>query len=71
MKKLKAEDPKKTVVMFSVWGDSFDLYVKVVSIAKTMGFRTAWIPYGNDEEMKETIRPGSPTGPDNGVEVEK
>lgn len=48
---LASADASSTGLTFVVWDDSFETYIRAVTIAKEAGFRTNWIPYDADEEI--------------------
>jgi hypothetical protein len=69
--RLKTLDPKTTVVRFSVWGDSFAAYADAAAAARKLGFRTSWLPYAVDEEMRERVPAAKPPPDDGGTSRRK
>lgn len=68
-KVLKNAEPSSTVIVFQVWNDSFDTYVRAANIAKKMGFHTSWLPYDADEEIN--IRFPQKSSDDGGITVDQ
>lgn len=53
--KLKTMDASTTLVDLRPWPSSFDNYLKVNAVAKSMGFHTSWTPYDEAEELRQVI----------------
>jgi hypothetical protein len=61
---LSSLDRSKTVVLFQVWADSFDVYLETRRVADAKGLRCGWEPYASDQWLQFHLNRGGGSRPE-------
>ena len=67
---LGARTPEKHFIRIHVWNDSFETYLAARQAVEVAGFRAGWKGYEDSEQMKLSLRFGTPLPREREIEVD-